>query len=387
MSDYEAFHGVMLTPQEINYIRAYKKVHTISPQLNDLPDDLPYRRHVYRFRTALHNGQLKLLLGEIQFLTLHGHRSTQVVYVGAAPGTHLPFLAALFPSHVFHLWDPTPFRFKTGLNPSIDRRLIVRCQPFNPAAALLYLGQACLLISDVYSGAPLYNPEDPTYLNADMQQQWQWCTLMQPCAFQMKFRLPYMKGITNYLAGTLYIQCFDPNRTAECRLIGTDPSASQPYDHEQYERRHYFRNTILREWAQCSNVLADGLPVSGDANHFGVDRCFDCALMASILEQYCSNSLHPFSDPIQLLSTMCRALMQTGQERRLLLQPPHGIHPERPMVEKREDLCAEYGEACRERNVAKYTSRRNHLQHYGRQLPPRAACDPAVCAWQLSEAN
>jgi len=54
-------------------------------------------------------------------LTRYGDLAKWVIYAGAAPGTHIPFLAYLFPEHHFILIDPSEFELKNlqhlGENP------------------------------------------------------------------------------------------------------------------------------------------------------------------------------------------------------------------------------------------------------------------------------
>ncbi len=73
---------------------------------------LKYRRRKGEVKSVLHWGQRKLLLSEIEFLLLHGDGVKLVVYAGAAPGTHIAYLADLFPEHHFVLYDPAPFTVK-----------------------------------------------------------------------------------------------------------------------------------------------------------------------------------------------------------------------------------------------------------------------------------
>ena len=56
-----------------------------------------------------HEGQRKLFLTELYFLTNYGHLSNTVVYPGAAHGYHIPLLSSLFPNHTFYLYDPSKF--------------------------------------------------------------------------------------------------------------------------------------------------------------------------------------------------------------------------------------------------------------------------------------
>ncbi len=78
-----------------------------------LPDDAPrrvYRKIPHHQRTVNHWGQRKLLLSEIEFLTVHGSPGCVVIYAGAAPGTHIPYLVKLFPEvKCFVLYDPADF--------------------------------------------------------------------------------------------------------------------------------------------------------------------------------------------------------------------------------------------------------------------------------------
>lgn len=110
---------------------------------------MPYRRRRGEAKTVDHWGQRKLLLSEIEFLTLYSQHSSNmlVVYAGAAPGTHTNFLANLFPHLRFVLVDPAPFDTK----PSDS--IVVRRDYFTNAIAREYRDSLTpvLFISDVRS--------------------------------------------------------------------------------------------------------------------------------------------------------------------------------------------------------------------------------------------
>jgi hypothetical protein len=72
----------------------------------------------------VHWGQRKLLLSEIEFLTHYAEPGITVVYAGAAPGTHIPYLAGLFPGVSFVLVDPNKF------NCVSSGRIVVRQEYF-----------------------------------------------------------------------------------------------------------------------------------------------------------------------------------------------------------------------------------------------------------------
>ncbi|ORC92124.1 uncharacterized protein TM35_000043380 [Trypanosoma theileri] len=71
-----------------------------------------YRSRSQDVKTAIHWGQRKLLLSEIQLLSLYTSPNTSyhIVYAGSAPGTHLGFLDELFQCrHTWELVDPGKF--------------------------------------------------------------------------------------------------------------------------------------------------------------------------------------------------------------------------------------------------------------------------------------
>jgi len=73
-----------------------------------LAEDAPRSQYHSRGKepkTVCHWGQRKLLLSEIELLTLHGSQNNPVVYPGSASGTHITRLAEMFPAHQFHLYD------------------------------------------------------------------------------------------------------------------------------------------------------------------------------------------------------------------------------------------------------------------------------------------
>jgi cap3/cap4 methyltransferase len=77
-------------------------------------EPLPYRSRRGEVKCAVHWGQRKLLMSELQMLlppVADGFRSSyHIVYVGSAPGSHLPFLDDLFlRRHTWQLVDPGAF--------------------------------------------------------------------------------------------------------------------------------------------------------------------------------------------------------------------------------------------------------------------------------------
>lgn len=97
-------------------------------EYKDITRRAAYERHAAQDLVNVHNGQLKLFLTELQFLTLclrtHDAPAT-VVYAGSAPSNKLSYLARLFPNVKFVLVDPHEHYIMfptadTPLNVSLD---------------------------------------------------------------------------------------------------------------------------------------------------------------------------------------------------------------------------------------------------------------------------
>ena len=73
---------------------------------------LPYASRNKEVKTSVHWGQRKLLLSEIQLLSIYAVKGVKyhIVYAGSAPGTHIAFLDDLFGGlHSWELVDPGKF--------------------------------------------------------------------------------------------------------------------------------------------------------------------------------------------------------------------------------------------------------------------------------------
>ncbi len=154
-----------------------------------------------------HWGQLKLLAGEIELLTIVTHElRTQerpldhvlVLYVGAAPCDHFEAIWKMFPEFKWLLWDPRGFsRFAHEHAGLLDKKLrIVSGEPkgyFNDDACAevrRYMGtigcDTLVYINDMRR-VP-YEDE----IAEDMLNQQKWGVKMGADYMYMKFRLPYL---------------------------------------------------------------------------------------------------------------------------------------------------------------------------------------------------
>ncbi len=75
-------------------------------EVSDIKHREKYMNSKNIMKTTLHNGQLKLLLTEIQFLTYilsSCYDKAYVIYAGSAPSTKLGILRIMFPNIKFHV--------------------------------------------------------------------------------------------------------------------------------------------------------------------------------------------------------------------------------------------------------------------------------------------
>lgn len=271
--------------------------------------ELPYRSSRERLRPQLHIGQRKLLLNEIEFLTLHGDKSDTVVYVGSAPGTHDTYLLKLFPRHKFVLYDPREFHKSLHNNP----RIILKNQFFTDADAAEWTGKDVLFISDIRTGS--IGEEWDAEIIQNMEMQRKWVEIAKPAMAMLKFRLSWEKPIQNYLDGEIRLQPWQPITSTETRLL-TDGKTSRDWDTIKYEQQMYRFNTVTRiAWYDIPDAIVSRVP--------GMDHCHDCASEVEILRNY-ERSKPDGGDPSDesIALHINRITKLLG---RTLDVPPHGL--------------------------------------------------------------
>ncbi len=235
----------------------------------DTAEERDYRRRTNDLKTVLHWGQRKLLISEVEFLTqyVEPEQETTLVYAGAAPGTHILFLAEMFPTLHFILVDPRPFSIKDVLRKRIEqdrdglplpgedgiatppdrrseekkresrisggdepvpitasrwRNVDLRNGFFTDEMAvelrksLRERGHVVLFCSDVRTSEDAESQDTITH---DMNLQQGWHLALRPRASLFKFRLPWTQGETEYLRGRVTLPVWSPVTSTECRLI------------------------------------------------------------------------------------------------------------------------------------------------------------------------
>lgn len=258
-----------------NSLKIYNTVQRI---LKDSDPQLPYRRRKDEKKTVIHWGQRKLLLSEIEFLNEYSSAGDNIIYVGAAPGTHIPFLSSLFPELTFLLFDPAEFSINESSKVKIFREF------FTDSVAEKYKGQNVLFISDIRSVSYTISSDQEVEdaVRRDQTMQMNWVKTLEPKSSMLKFRLPW-KGksnnytdYTDYLDGLIYLPIWGPITTTETRLIVPDYRKNKMYDNSKYEEQMIYFNTITRVQYYKHDVF--GVP--------GLCHCYDCAAEVKVLTDF-----------------------------------------------------------------------------------------------------
>ncbi len=263
---------------------------------------MEYSERPIEERSTLHWGQRKLTIMEYGFLgdvlsqSTGADEKALVVYAGAAPGRHIPDLAAHFPGVPFHLFDPAAFdplvldpqlQLNAGITP-LPHLEVHQCF-FDEAWADVFRKtvddgavKKLIFICDIRTADPLEQTKADVQVDVqkDMERQQAWCLRMRPYASLLKFRLPWAEGVTNYLRGEIRIQPWAPTTSTETRLVvkRNDLDQQTEYDNRAYEEALAFHNTIGRVRLYDHGIPSGLIP--------GFDHCFDCALEASYLQGF-----------------------------------------------------------------------------------------------------
>jgi len=285
---------------------------------NDTPIDLSrilintvkrekYSKRTTRVTNVIHWGQRKLLLTEIEFLTIYfkkkiNDKPTYVVYAGAAPGTHILYLSKLFPTVHFELYDPRNFSKKLTYNSKVQN-INTYVQYFTDKTAkkwspLVASDKDILFISDIRSSSlTMKFDEIEACIASDNQNQMNWYNIIKPVMAMFKFRLPYDSDEkTTYLEGDIYIQPYAPLSSTETRLVVSKDAKMIPYDNRTYEEQMYYFNNYTREMPHKLCNKSYNLCNNDDiypSNRYGIRDDFDGMSELFILQRYlrCINSM------------------------------------------------------------------------------------------------
>lgn len=257
---------------------------------------VPYE-HSYQPPTNVHIGQRKLLLSEIQLLTKwyqEHHYDPVVLYVGAAPGTHLILLSYMFPNVYFILYDgakfdrilshyPNIYEVHEGKDGFVDTKLVHSIKKrFMDSSRLIF-------VSDIRLGADSeYQFESG--VTEDMKRQQEWMEILRPKMSLLKFRMSYhMKHgeKLRYTKGDLYYQVWPKDKSGETRLLvrQKDIDTKVDYDFKEYEETMFFHNKYSRPFCYSHTPPDVKKWVLSKQNTYC--PCYDCLSELSIIHDYC----------------------------------------------------------------------------------------------------
>jgi len=346
------FCGEEVPTEMLPFLKAITSapIKQVPETLSDLEVGPAYASFRPKVDAVLHYGQRKLLMSEVGFLSRYGHLSNEVVYVGAAPGTHIPYLAHLFPGHTFTLYDTGHFHLFS--HPKTKKRIKTVSRYFTDADAQALRGKGVLFISDIRSGVS--DADASAAVGTDMQMQRGWVETIRPAATSLKFRLPWTEGETEYFDAPVQTQAWAPGATNETRQVFEGVPPTKSWNHVEYDRRLNYLNGGLRQWAFYKGSLPAGVP--------GVDHCFDCAREMAIWAAY--RKAHPTKTPAPSVADLMNGATESTMQK--LDTPPHGVDPGTPMAKKRKALLA----ACTAKEFP-CTPRRQRMKRRQKKLLKR----------------
>lgn len=260
-----------------------KIIYSESPVERILKDDAKEKKYESRkgeIKSTNHWGQRKLFMSEIGFLLMFDKNTPYIcLYVGAAPGNHIPYLSSLFKNVEFVLVDPSDFKIKESkkikiINDFFTDKLAKDFADKNKSKKLL-------LISDIRSASwqVMEKKLVEKRVLMDMDAQKRWIKIIDPIKSMLKFRLGYCYPGQKvekykYFDGEIYLPVWGPQTTTECRLI-TDGKKEKLYCPKKLESQMFYFNTCTRVKYYSHSIKK---------SHY--DHCYDCSSEIKILKEY-----------------------------------------------------------------------------------------------------
>lgn len=264
-------------------------------------------------QTNVHIGQRKLLLSEIQLLTKWYKKYSVhpiVLYVGAAPGTHLLTLSSMFPSAYFVLYDGARFDQALYRYPNIfelhgGRDGFVDTQTIHKIKERFKNFDNLILISDIRLGSEDRNAFE-TGVTEDMRSQLDWMKILKPKMSLLKFRMSYhMKHgeKLKYNKGTLLYQVWPKGTSGEARLLAEQQDVGKivDYDFKEYEETMFFHNKYERPF--CFSDIPQSIKKHVYAESNSYCPCYDCLSELTVLSNYAAYANKPLDATIKMFAT------------------------------------------------------------------------------------
>ena len=280
----------LLVYKKFSFPHTYKGI-TVDKFSRILTEDDPRKKYELatpqtQYKPQIHWGQLKLMLSEVEFLTLvykqykeaKDTRPIYIVYAGAAPGHHIDYLHSMFPDIYFYLYDPNDFVAKE------NDKVKTFVQFFMDEDAKKWKDDSkyVCLISDIRTF-----PATEENIVDNMNLQKGWWDIMNPELSMFKFRLPWNEGKTEYMEGDIYLQVYPPITSTETRLIVKKNAPIIKYDNTKYEEQCYYHNMVTRNSIHNISLFTNGETID-DINLYNkhLDACYDCMAFIYIVKKY-----------------------------------------------------------------------------------------------------
>jgi len=295
-------------------------------------------------------------MSEIEFITLmcddrSSFSSTLVIYAGAAPGTHIPMVAGLFPGVEFVLVDPARFTCQPSQHIQIRRTMMTNelCIELKTLAA--NQEKRILFISDIRAADHTRESQSENEQNIrnDMAVQMEWHKILRPVSSMLKFRLPWTEGNTEYLDGEIHLPVWGPTATTEARLITPrkvsadedDVPEMREYDNKKYESQMMHFNVCTR----VAIYPHAGAPTGHIAGAF-LCHCYDCSAETHILHEYLKKFPSHIGQDLGSMEEQIRDLSQWASracstERTLMDPNPEKEHRKRIIDQRQKRLNGE----------------------------------------------
>lgn len=266
-------------------------------------EKLKYNKKISFFKNN-HLGQLKLFSNELEFILSYCcdanifRKKKIILYIGAGPGNHLVYLAKMFPTFEWHLFD---CRFDSKLE-SVKNVFLER-KYFDDTSLETYQNLIknedidLYLISDIRNlsyNSNVWNAEEELKILEDMALQKSWVEALKPKFSMLKFRLLFPEpeiierigDKVPYLYGTIYKQPWAGGKSTETRLIVSgDDIREVNYSLSDHEEQMFYHNSVLRQ-KDYIFPLSDILNGRKVSKNMTVNRRYDCAYIITLLYQY-----------------------------------------------------------------------------------------------------
>lgn len=251
-------------------------------------------------------GQHKMFLCDlhaiVSFFEKFPNEKCIAVYAGAAVGTHMQYLAKIFPEVEWHLYDPCEFDHELQKY----QNLKMYRQYFDDSTANQWKRKndekefRMIFISDIRNE----NAHDANVIHKDMQDQQRWHMIMNSDYSIMKFRAPYSWNTQKfkYLKGMLLKVPHAPRNSTELRLeIWSGSKFMNEYEAKKigeqmaYFNRHdrynegYEHNFKIALWERYNNLCKSRkLPPSNYPSVFTLDNIYHIHLNTdqTIIQHY-----------------------------------------------------------------------------------------------------